>query len=505
MKKSTSAFLDGPIFPALLHFTIPVLCALLLQALYGAVDLWAVGKFCGEADVSAVATGSQTMLIVTGIVTGLSMGTTVLLGKHIGRGDEKAAAGTIGTSICVFAILGIVLSAVMVFSASKIAVMMNAPPEAFEKTVRYILICGAGSLFIVGYNLISAIFRGMGNSKDPLLFVAIACIANVIGDVILIKVFDMGTAGAAVATIAAQGISVALSLILIRKKGLPFPFGKENIRLHKKTAAAILTLGFPIALQDMCNEISYLAIIGFVNALGVTASAGVGVAEKLVMFILLIPIAYMQSISAFAAQNVGAAKAARARRAMWTGMFTAVILGGIMSYLSFFHGDLLSRLFTDELPVINASAEFLKATTIECLVLSVAYCFTGYYNGLGRTSFVMAQGLGGIFLVKIPYAWFASRQPEPQLFQIGLASAYAAVFTLIACGLYYLYINRARLVDQVKYGGSLVQKGTIEWLHCPVCGNRTRNLIREDPVRFLFLLCCPNCRQQALIDMKQLM
>lgn len=441
MKKSTSTFLDGPILPALLRFSIPVLCALLLQALYGAVDLWAVGTFCGEADVSAVATGSQTMLIITGIVTGLSMGTTVLLGKKIGSKDSKGAADTIGTSICVFTVLGIFLSIVMLCAASKIAVIMNAPQEAFEKTVHYILICGAGSLFIVGYNLISAIFRGMGNSKAPLLFVSIACIANIIGDVTLIKVFGMGTAGAAIATIAAQGISVVLSLVLIKKKGLPFPFGKENICLNKKTVTNIIKLGFPIALQDMCNEISYLIIIGLVNALGVTASAGVGIAEKLVMFMLLIPMAYMQSISAFVAQNIGAGQTVRAKKVMWTGMFTAVILGGIMSYLSFFHGNLLSRIFIKEIPVINASAEFLKATAIECFILSIAYCFTGYYNGLGKTSFVMAQGLCAIFLVKIPYAWFTSRQPEPQLFQIGMATALAAVFTLIVCVFYYIYIN----------------------------------------------------------------
>ncbi|MBO5488159.1 MAG: MATE family efflux transporter, partial [Eubacterium sp.] len=431
MKKLNSTFLDGPILPALLRFSIPVLCALLLQALYGAVDLWAVGTFCGEADVSAVATGSQTMLIVTGIVTGLSMGTTVLLGKKIGSGDRKGAADTIGTSICVFTLLGIVLSIVMIFAASKIAVIMNAPQEAFEKTVHYILICGAGSLFIVGYNLISAIFRGMGNSKAPLLFVSIACAANIVGDIILIEVFHMGTAGAAIATIAAQGISVILSLLLIRKKGLPFPFGKENMGLNKGIAATIMKLGFPIALQDMCNEISYLIIIGLVNALGVTASAGVGIAEKLVMFMLLIPMSYMQSISAFVAQNIGAGQEARAQKAMWTGMFTAVILGGAMSWLSFFHGDLLSRIFIKELPVINASAVFLKATAIECFILSIAYCFTGYYNGLGKTTFVMAQGLCAIFLVKIPYAWFASSRPEPSLFQIGMSTAYAAAFTLI--------------------------------------------------------------------------
>lgn len=442
MKKSNSTFLNGAILPALLRFSIPVLCALLLQALYGAVDLWAVGTFCGEADVSAVATGSQTMLIITGIVTGLSMGTTVLLGKKIGSNDDKGAADTIGTSICVFALLGIILSVVMTVAASKIAVMMNTPPEAFEKTVHYIMICGAGSLFIVGYNLISAIFRGMGNSKAPLLFVSIACVTNIVGDIVLIKGFNMGTAGAAIATIAAQALSVILSFVLIKKKGLPFPFGKENMRLDKETATIVIKLGFPIALQDMCNEISYLIIIGLVNALGVTASAGVGIAEKLVMFMLLIPMSYMQSISAFVAQNIGAGQGERAKKAMWTGMCTAVILGGLMSYLSFFHGDLLSRIFIKELPVIHASATFLKATAIECFVLSVAYCFTGYYNGLGKTAFVMAQGLCAIFLVKIPYAWFASNQQNPQLFQIGMSTAYAAIFTLVICIFYYIYTNR---------------------------------------------------------------
>lgn len=208
-------------------FPVPVLCALLLQALYGAVDCWAVGTFCGEADVSAVATGSQTMLIVTGIITGLSMGTTVLLGKKIGSKDDKGAADTIGTSICVFVLLGVILSVVMTVAASKIAVAMNTPSEAFEKTVHYIMICGVGSLFIVGYNLISAIFRGMGNSKAPLLFVSIACIINIIGDVVLIKVFDMGTEGVAIATITAQAVSVILSLVLIKRKGFHFNLEKE--------------------------------------------------------------------------------------------------------------------------------------------------------------------------------------------------------------------------------------------------------------------------------------
>ncbi|MBS4534596.1 MATE family efflux transporter [Clostridium sp. D2Q-14] len=439
MRKTNSTFLEGPILPSLLRFALPVLLALFLQALYGAVDLWAVGTFCDSSDVSAVATGSQTMLIVTGIITGLSMGIAILLGHRFGEKDYKRAANVIGTSIWIFALLGMILTLVMVIAAPAIAVLMHAPAEAFDKTVHYIRICGAGTLFIVGYNVMSNIFRGMGNSKAPLLFVTITCIVNIIGDIVLISVFNMGTAGAALATIAAQAVSVVLSVALVRRNGLPLPFTKENMRFDKATAKNIVKLSSPIALQDMCNEISYLILIGLVNTLGVISSAGVGIAERLVMFILLIPMSYMSSISAFVAQNIGAGQKERAKKSMWLGMATAVGLGGIMSYMSFFHGDMLSSIFIKDFAVIQASVQFLKATAIECFILSIAYCFTGYYNGLGKTSFVMAQGLCAIFLVRIPYAYYASRKPAPSLFEIGMSATLAAAFTLLICIVYYIH------------------------------------------------------------------
>lgn len=332
----------------------------------------------------------------------------------------------------------------MVVVAKPVAHLMNAPEEAFKQTVQYIQICGGGSLCIVAYNLLSAVFRGLGDSRSPLIFVSIASVINIVGDITLIEGFKMGASGAAIATVVAQALSVALSFILIRKKGLPFHFTKDHIYFKKEEAKHIIRLGSPIALQDMCNELSYLIIIGLVNALGVTASAGVGIAEKLVIFILLIPTAYMQSISAFVAQNMGAGQYERARKAMWTGMATAVILGGITAYAAYFHGSSLSSIFVNATTeyrneVIRDSAQFLKATSIECFVLSIAYCLTGYFNGMGKTTFVMLQGLAAIFLVKIPYAYIQSRKPNPSLFNIGLSTAYAALFTLLVCLIYYFY------------------------------------------------------------------
>jgi len=442
--KRENDFLTGSILPPLLKFSIPVLLALMLQALYGAVDLWAVGKFGTTADVSAVATGSQAMQIITGLVSGLSMGSTVLLGIYMGRKDINCITNAIVSSVWVFGVIGIILTAITLVAAPWIARVTNAPIEAFQQTVSYIRICGAGSLFVVAYNLISAIFRGLGDAKSPLYFVMIACVTNIIGDVILTRFIPMGASGAAIATVVAQAVSVVLSLALIKKKDRITNEAKSCMLPNKEISMDILRLGVPIALQSICNEVSYLVILGFVNVLGEVASAGVGIAEKLVMFILLVPNSYMQSISAFVAQNVGAGQLGRAKKSMWLGMLTATIFGGLLAYFSFFHGEALSTLFIkgNELSVLSASAQFLKATSIECFILSIAYCFAGFFNGVGRTTFVMIQGLLSIFLVKIPYAWFASTRENVSLFQIGLSTVFAAVFTLLLCVLYYIHCKK---------------------------------------------------------------
>lgn len=441
MTQVRNEILDGKIFPALTKFSLPILLSLILQALYGAVDLWMVSRFAVNADVSAVSTGSQTVLIVSGFVTGLSMGITVLLGQSMGERNDKRSADIIGTSIWVFAVAGMILTGILLFTAPTLATLLNTPAVAFDKTVQYILICGAGTVFVVGFNVLSGIFCGLGDSKTPLLFVGIACIANIAGDFVLIKVYQLGAVGAAIATIAAQAVSVFFSFFVMRDR-LPFSFTKKNMHFDKRLALSVVKLGTPIALLRMCNEVSYLVIMGLVNQLGVVASSGVGIAEKLVMFIVLIPTAYMSAICAFVAQNVGAGQPARAKKSMWVGMATAAGIGGMMAYLSFFYGDVLSRFFIEDAAVIAASAEFLKATSVECFVLSLAYSYNGYFNGIEKTDFVMMQGLCAIFLVRIPYAYFASTRANPTLFNIGLSATFAAVFMLVLCSVYYGIVSR---------------------------------------------------------------
>ena len=436
MKRTNEPLLEGRVFPALTRFSIPILFSLILQALYGAVDLWMVSRFATTADVSAVSTGSQTMMIVGGMITGLSMGITVLLGLSIGKRDDEGSAGIIGTSTWIFLVLALALTGGLMLAARPLAVLLNAPAAALDKTTQYILICGAGTIFVVGFNVLNGIFCGVGDSKTPLLFVTVACITNMVGDYLLIDLFHLGAVGAAMATIAAQAVSVIFCLCMVRKK-LPFPVGRRHFRFQSRLALSVLKLGLPVAVLRMCTEISYLVILGFVNVHGEVASSGVGIAEKLVMFILLIPTAYMSSISTFVAQNLGADRPERAKRGLWTGMASAGIVGGVMAYVSFFHGEALSLLFIKDRAVITASAEFLKATAIECFVLSLAYCFDGYFNGMGKTTLVMVRGVAAALLVRIPYAYFVSSLPDASLFQIGLATALAAAFMLVFCMVEY--------------------------------------------------------------------
>lgn len=445
MTTSKNTILHGSIFWALTRFAVPILCSLILQALYGAVDLWMVSQFAANADVSAVSTGSQTMLIVNGIVTGLSMGITILLGQAVGEGNDQQGARIIGTGTWIFSVLAAVLTLILLVGAPSLTHALHAPAEAYDQTVHYMMICGVGTVFVVGFNVLNGIFCGLGDSKTPLYFVVIACVANIIGDYVLIAVVDLGAEGAALATIAAQAVSVAFALVLIKRR-LPFAVYSSHFGLDASLAWSIVKLGLPVTLLRMTNELSYLVILGFVNTLGVVASGGVGIAEKLVMFILLIPTAYMSAVSAFVAQNTGAAQHDRARRTLWVGMATAAIIGGGMAYLSFFHGDALSRLFTGDAAVIAASAEFLKATALECFILSLAYCYDGYFNGIEKTTFVMVQGIIAALCVRIPYAYYASIQPTPSLFNIGLSTALAAAFMFVACTGYYLW-ERNHTID----------------------------------------------------------
>ena len=439
--KKTNSLTEGKILPSLLGFAAPVFLAMFLQALYGGVDLLIVGQFSNTGDVSGVATGSLLLHTLTSIITGLAMGITILVGRRIGEENPEEAGRAVGGGIALFAVIALVFTILIPLCSDTLATLMHAPAEAFRETSDYIRICGIGSIFIVAYNVLGSIFRGIGDSKTPLITVAIASVFNVVGDLLLVAVFDMGSAGAAIATVAAQGFSVLLSLVIIAKKKLPFEFSIKSIRFERDIIGAELRLGTPIALQDLLVGISFLIIQMLVNDMGVIASAAVGIGDKVCAFLLLIPAAFMQSMSAFVAQNLGARKPERAKQGLRWGIIASLIVGFVMAYFAMFHGDLLASIFDNDPDVIKKAHLYLTAYGFDCILTPFLFCFIGYYNGCGRTGFVLFQGIFGAFAVRVPVVFLMSSLPNTNLFLIGISTPISTVFQIIICLGVYKYLT----------------------------------------------------------------
>lgn len=441
MNKQDTDFTQGSILKKLFCFMMPVLGALILQAAYGAVDLLVVGRFGSTSGLSAVSTGSQILNLVTFVVTQLAMGITVLIARYLGEKRTDQIGPVLGGSVIVFALISAGLCIVLVCFARPISVLMQAPEESLELTVSYVRICGGGIFFIVAYNLLSSIFRGLGDSRSPLLFVLVACVVNIIGDLLLVAVFHMDAAGAALATVFAQAISVVCAVVILLRKNLPFSLQKKDIRFNPQ-CRKFLAIGLPLALQEFLTQISFLALCAFVNRLGLEASSGYGVASKIVNFAMLVPSALVQSMASFVSQNVGAGNLKRARQSMFTGIGVGVGVGCIVFSLVMLKGDMLAGFFSTDAAVIQKGFDYLKGFGPETIVTAVLFSMIGYFNGNQKTLWVMIQGLVQTLLVRLPMAYFMSIQPDANLTAIGLAAPVSTTVGILLNIGFYIYMRR---------------------------------------------------------------
>ena len=434
-------FTQGSILKKLVLFMLPVLGALILQAAYGAVDLLVVGRFGSTSGLSAVSTGSQVLNLVTFVVIQFAMGITVLIARYLGEKRPEQIGSVIGGAVLVFTCISIGLFILMVCFARPISILMQAPTEAVDLTADYVRICGSGIFFIVAYNLMSAIFRGLGDSKSPLLFVLVACIVNVIGDLFFVAVLHKDAAGAAVATVMAQALSVVFAVILLLKKELPFVIKKSNFRFNLQ-CKKFLKIGLPLALQECLTQLSFLALCAFINRLGLEASSGYGVACKIVNFAMLVPSALMQSMASFVSQNVGAGKTKRAKKSMFTGIGVGLAVGCVVFLLVMFKGDVLAGFFSTDAGVVQKGYDYLKGFALETIVTAVLFSMVGYFNGNNKTLWVMAQGLIQTLLVRLPLAYFMSIQPNASLTNIGLAAPVSTIVGIVLNVRFFIYLER---------------------------------------------------------------
>lgn len=434
-------FTQGSILKKLFWFMLPILGALILQAAYGAVDLLVVGKFGSTAGLSAVSTGSQVLNLVTFVVTQFAMGITVLIARYIGEKKTGQIGKVLGGGVVVFTIISIGLFIFMVCFARLISVLMQAPTEAVSLTTVYVRICGSGIFFIVAYNVLAAIFRGLGDSRSPLIFVFVACIVNIVGDMLLVAGLHMDAAGAALATVLAQAVSVVCAIVMLFRKKLPFSIAKSDFRLNKQ-CRKFLEIGLPLALQEFLTQLSFLALCAFVNRLGLEASSGYGVACKIVNFAMLIPSSLMQSMASFVSQNVGAGNKKRARQAMFTGIGIGAAFGCVVFCIVMFKGDVLAGCFSNDAAVIQKGFEYLKGFAPETILTAVLFSMIGYFNGNNKTLWVMIQGLTQTLLVRMPMAYIMSIQPNASLTNIGIAAPTSTVVGIVLNIIFFFHMSK---------------------------------------------------------------
>lgn len=432
----------GKISTTLLKFAIPFLFASLLQALYGAADLFVVGQFADSASVSAVAIGSQVMQTITGIILGISMGGTVLIGRRIGEKNYVEAAKAIGSLTVLFIIIAVILTPLMLLGTDGAITLMHTPMEAVKYTKEYIIICTLGIPFIIGYNAVSAIFRGLGDSKTPVYFVLVACIINVIVDIVLVGVLNFGAVGAAIATVSSQGISFIIALFYIIKKGFSFKVTRKDFRLDKESVSCILKVGFPLALQDALVNVSFLIITAVINTMGLVASAAVGVVEKIIVFAMLPPTSFGSAVSAMTAQNIGAGEITRAKKVLRYGIIYSLIFGIIATVYSQIYPETLTALFSNDAEVIRVSSQYLMSYSIDCIMVSFVFCINGYLSGLGKSTISLIHSLIATFIFRIPLTLLISRISRVTLYELGFAAPIASLVSIVICFCYLCWQNK---------------------------------------------------------------
>ncbi len=433
---------QGSVLKNLIRFSLPYLLSCFLQTFYGLADLFITGQFNGAEAITAVSVGSQITHMLTVIIVGLAMGTTVTLGQAVGGRRQDEASGIVGNTVTLFAVFSVAATIVLVLCLNGIVAAVSTPAEAVAQTRSYLFICFIGVPFITAYNVISSIFRGLGDSRTPMYFVAAAGVANVVLDYILIGKFGMGATGAALATVTAQGFSVLLAFAAMLHMDMGFRVTRRDFVPKRKQLSAILKIGIPIAAQDGLIQISFLVITAIANGRGVDVAAAVGIVEKLISFFFLVPSAMLSSVSAIAAQNAGAGKHSQGKKVLLYGICISVCFGLMVAILCQFGSEQLLGLFTKEEPeVVRLGAQYLRAYVFDCVVAGIHFCFSGYFCAYGKASLSFIHNVLSILLVRIPGAYLASLFFPDTLYPMGWAAPAGSFLSALLCLAFFLYLS----------------------------------------------------------------
>jgi len=437
----------GSVFKSIIFFSLPYLLSYLLQTLYGMADLFIIGQFEGVASTTAVSIGSQVMHMLTVMIVGLAMGSTVSIGQSVGANDKKSAATNIGNTVALFMLLSLILTVILLVLVKPIVSIMSTPTEAIPGTIDYLTICFIGIPFITAYNIISSIFRGMGDSKSPMYFIAVACAANIGLDYLFMGPLHMGPAGAALGTTLSQAISVITSLAVIFRRKSGISVTKNDFRPQHTVMGKILKIGFPIALQDGLIQISFIVITIIANRRGLNDAAAVGIVEKVMSFLFLIPSSMLSTVSALGAQNIGAGKAERAKLTLRYAALIAVCFGTVTAITIQFIAEPVVALFTnaatqDGAETVRLGGQYLRGYVWDCIFAGIHFSFSGYFCACGKSIISFIHNIIAILLVRIPGVYLTSLLFPATLFPMGLATAAGSLLSVMICAAAFIIYSK---------------------------------------------------------------
>lgn len=432
----------GSVLKNILFFSLPYLFSYFLQTLYGMADLFIIGQFEGVAATTAVSIGSQVMHMLTVMIVGLAMGTTVSIAQAIGANKKDDAAAATGNTVTLFLILSVCLTGALLCVIRPITMIMSVPEEAVSGTIAYLTICFIGIPFITAYNIISSIFRGMGDSKSPMYFIAVACVANIILDYIFIGLCHFGPAGAALGTTVSQAISVIVSLFVIVKRKTGISLKPSDFCPKRNVCGTILKIGIPIACQDGLIQIAFIIITIIANKRGLTDSAAVGIVEKVISFLFLVPSSMLSTVSALGAQNIGAGKPERAKLTLRYAIFITAGFGLIVAIIIQFIAEPVVGLFTTDNGVILAGGQYLRDYIWDCMFAGIHFSFSGYFCACQKSILSFIHNIIAISLVRVPGVYLTSKLFSNTLFPMGLATATGSLLSVIICVIAFLILTR---------------------------------------------------------------
>lgn len=409
-------------------------------------DLYIVGQFAGVDQITAVSVGSQVMHMITVMIVGLAMGATVTIGQAIGADHKEDAAHLTGNTVTMFMTGSLVLAGVLVLGVHQIVAAMATPTEAVRGTELYLTICFVGVPFITAYNVLSSIFRGLGDSKSPMYFIGIACVSNILLDYFFIGIMGLGSVGAALGTTISQTISVLVALAAIRKHKTKLPLHLTHFYLCRPTAGRILRIGIPVALQDGFVQIAFLVVTIIANTRGLNEAAAVGIVEKVIGMFFLVPSSMLSSVSALAAQNIGAGKDDRAAKTLWYAIGICVGFGVIVSVAVQFVAEPLIGLFSENARVICLGGQYIRGYIFDCIFAGIHFCYSGYFCAYGRSELSFIHNAISIVLVRLPGAYLASQWFPKTLFPMGLASVFGSVLSVTICVIFYAKMQKKKQI-----------------------------------------------------------